>query len=756
MSKRQVVHLLDEVRTADPVVLGGKGRGLAEMVALGLPVPPGFVITTTVSRAFGATGRFPKRTKWHLDRGMLSLERASGKRFGATVNPLLVSVRSGAPVSMPGMMDTILNLGMTDAIAETMAKQYGDEFAEDCRSRFFSMFGAVTQGDEPIRIIPENPAEQLEMAICAVVRSWMNPRAVAYRAANSIPDWHGTAVVIQEMVFGNADEQSCSGVVFSRNITTGQPGLYGEFLVNAQGEDVVSGRSIGRPISELRDWSDAVYSQLSQYAQKLEQHYGHVVDIEFTVQSGRLYLLQVRAAKMTPLAIVTAAVHDVHNGVRTKEDIVATATDELVQRSAVASFGPPPTSAHLLLATGLPVSPGAVVGKLAFSSTRAIEMAKSGESVVLFRHDTTPDDLEGMLASKAIITANGGATCHAAVVARGMNIVAVVGCEALTTTDVAESGLMLSVPQQAAFPEGTVVSVDGTNGKIYNGAMPLMQSSATKEQALFTKWVKQLRPELLETPPIVNWGSRMGTYDASRLLSDFYLSDAMAAAAKGTALAADAESLRATIHVRTAELLACYLIHAVWGELRHIWDRTSTTIGMANNRAELIQRLADQFGFDRVRGERMSDRSWAQQYAEPALGHRPVSEVAEFADLAMTAFDNFRWPSSYGGPKWGEIARTLRDYLRGTLTHTVFVDHVFDLEHNGGQLFDKHRMLDQTSAPCVKARLNDKRRATSITELYLVLHLFSPTIQDLYDRGVKMNLWSYNMELNVDDPYLPH
>lgn len=738
MKNRQSVHLLRGVRNADPVVLGGKGRSLADMVALGLPVPPGFVITTSVSRAFNQEGRFPKRLDWHLTHGMRQLEKATGKRFGDPRRPLLVSVRSGAPTSMPGMMDTILNLGMTDDVAEGLAQQFGDDFAEDCRSRFFQMFTSVTQPHEDIRLVPENPRVQLEMAIEAVVRSWSNPRAVTYRTANNIPDWHGTAVVVQEMVFGNRDDQSCTGVVFSRNVTTGSRGMYGEFLVNAQGEDVVSGTHAGRPISELLDWNPRIYGELREHAVRLEKVYKAPVDIEFTVESGRLFLLQVRVAKLAPLAAVTVGVHNVWDGVETKADMLARFTRAQLKTLKTASFDESVVSAHesSIVLRGTPVSAGAVTGRVVFSCEAAIRLAAT-EPVVLVRPDTTPDDLEGMLVAKAIVTNSGGPTCHAALVARELGIAAVVGCSDATHQ----------------LSEGELVTVDGLRGLVFRGALPEASDVNIKEVHLFTKWAEQFRPELLRTPPQIDWTSVERCACVNEILADFYLTDAMAKEANGTPLATEAIALREQVHLSAAHLFACYLTIAVWGELRYVYNSSYDVLQNPDLKEQLIEALVTTFGFmdsnERSMGMRGHERAVYQ------FSSAPVSRVADFLSLAVRTFDELHWDKGMGGHAWAQIAMTVRDYLKGTIEHSIFVDHVFDLRHNGGRLFDKHSMVStNTLENTIKDQLVLKKDAQGVIALHFAMEsaaparrfnkrsTFSAAVDALYFKGLSQRLWN--------------
>lgn len=730
---RHVARLFHETRTADPVVLGGKGRGLAEMVALGLPVPAGFVITTSVSRAMMVhEGRFPKRLEWHLQRCMRQLEQQTGKRFGDPANPLLVSVRSGAPVSMPGMMDTILNLGMTEQIRETLARQHGERFAKSCLRRFSeAYFGS---SDTTAYVSLPSPWDQLRDAIKDVISSWNSLRAIMYRKVNGISDALGTAVTVQEMVFGNKDHKSCSGVVFSCNTTTGESGMYGEFLVKAQGEDVVSGTHTGWSIRDMRTWNSTLYSELEAWVMKLERHFGHAVDVEFTVESGTLYLLQVRQAKLAPLASAIALVHDVWEKRITKERAVANVTPEQLVALRSTGFSEKSVADHCehLVARGLPVAAGAVVGYAALSCAEAIRMANEGKRVVLFRPDTTPNDLEGMLAAKAIVTAHGGVTCHAAVTARGMGITAVVGCASLRITGIEVSS------EKFVLRSGDLVSVDGSRGLVFRGAINSVMGTQVKEVHLLEKWVRAHRPELFRVVPRVNWDAMDKMYNVNTICNDFYLADAMASAAAASPLAAEAATLRQQIHQEAAEMFACYLIVAVSGELQYLYDGTSPGC------AQLCDELRNRFDLPRM--ERGAGyHQGAYNLVQRSFPHLPLSEVVKFLDIAVVAFTKYVGNGAVAGSRWAAIAQAARDFLKGEFAHSVFVDHVFDLKHNGGVLFDKHPMVRDRREDILQLQLNAKKSTVKLEDLraqLLNLHIAqSPEVSGLWERGVQLKLW---------------
>ncbi|HTD46856.1 MAG TPA: pyruvate, phosphate dikinase, partial [bacterium] len=449
-------------------LLGGKGAGLAEMSRVGLPVPPGFTITTAVCNAYNARGRtFPPGLMDEVRRALATVERKMGKRFGDPRNPLLVSVRSGAKFSMPGMMDTVLNLGLNEETLRGLTGLTKDErFAQDAYRRFIQMFGKIVldvKGEKFEAIIearkrqagakvdidltardlaeiarefkaliqrekavdfPTDPWAQLEMAIRAVFDSWMGQRAVDYRNYNKIPHDLGTAVNVQAMVFGNMGGESATGVAFTRNPATGERRLYGEYLPNAQGEDVVAGTRTPHPIAQMERELPRVYRQFQDVAKMLERHYRDMQDLEFTVERGKLWMLQTRAGKRTAQAAVKAAVDMVGEKLITKDEALLRVEPEQIYQLLLPRFDPDDKAAAAhegkLLTRGLNASPGAATGAAVFDPDTAVEIGGNGQPVILVRPETNPDDVHGMLVARGILTARGGATSHAAVVARGL------------------------------------------------------------------------------------------------------------------------------------------------------------------------------------------------------------------------------------------------------------------------------------------------------------------------------------------------
>ncbi len=522
-------------------ILGNKGAGLLQMVELGIPVPPGFTISTEACLVYEKTGQFPSELKNQIRQAMAEVEKAlpNDAKFGDAKNPMLVSVRSGAAVSMPGMMDSILNLGLNDQTAAGFAQKTGNpRFVYDSYRRFVQMFSEVvlhvgeeenpgqehlfenliTQKKQNKKIVldselttedlkeltsafkqeallqaqasfPEDPWEQLWAAIAAVFQSWKNPRAVAYRNMYHIPHHLGTAVTIQAMVFGNMGTQSGTGVLFTRHPSTGEKKFYGEFLVNAQGEDVVAGTRTPEPLEKLAATFPTVMKELIQHAARLEKHLGDMQDIEFTIQEGKLWLLQTRAGKRCGKAMVKIAVDLVHEGLLSKEDALL----RIIPAKFHELFHPviDDQAKKELLCKGLPASPGAVSGPIVFTTQEAQELAKQGIRPILVRNETSPEDIQGMQVSAGILTARGGMTSHAAVVARGMGRCCVVGASALQI-QLKEKSLQV---KNHTLLAGDVITLDGSTGEVFLGSLPLIEPNWENqpEYQELMSWADQAR-----------------------------------------------------------------------------------------------------------------------------------------------------------------------------------------------------------------------------------------------------------------------
>ncbi|WP_336111303.1 pyruvate, phosphate dikinase [Streptomyces sp. PTD9-10] len=499
-------------------LLGGKGSNLAEMTRLGLPVPPGFTVTTEACRAFLETGSEPAGLWDEVSAHLSALEASAGRVLGQPDDPLLLSVRSGAKFSMPGMMETILDIGLNDESVLGLARVSGSErFAWDSYRRLVQMFGSTVMGvdsslferslallkdlrgvkddlhltasdlaelvethknlirQETGDYFPQSTAEQLRRAVLAVFESWNGERARLYRRREHIPDDLGTAVNVQTMVFGNLGSDSGSGVAFTRDPATGRPGLYGDYLPNAQGEDVVAGIRNTVPLADLERLDPTSYAQLRDHMRALEEHYRDLCDIEFTIERGRLWMLQTRVGKRTAEAAFVLAAQLADEGLITPDEALARVSGEGLARLMFPRFDTSAT--RTALAHGVPASPGAAVGAVVFDSAQAVRRAAAGEKVVLVRQETTPDDLPGMIASQAVLTSRGGKTSHAAVVARGMGKVCVCGAEELAVDTDARR---LTAADGTVVEEGTVVSVDGSAGAVYAGAVPLMDSAVIR------------------------------------------------------------------------------------------------------------------------------------------------------------------------------------------------------------------------------------------------------------------------------------
>ena len=514
-------------------LLGGKGANLAEMTNLGLPIPQGFTVTTEACTDYYNSGKvITEEIQSQIFNALAELEKLQGKKFGDTQDPLLVSVRSGARASMPGMMDTILNLGLNDVAVEGFAKKTENpRFAYDSYRRFIQMFSDVVMemsktffenildevkqekgakydtdltaedlkeviakykavykekmGDD----FPQDPKVQLMEAVKAVFRSWDNPRAIVYRRMNDIPgDW-GTAVNVQAMVFGNMGNTSGTGVAFTRNPSTGENGIYGEYLINAQGEDVVAGIRTPQPITKLKEDLPECYEQFINIANKLEDHYRDMQDMEFTIQEGKLYFLQTRNGKRTAAAALQIACDLVDEGKITEKEAVLRIEAKSLDQLLHPTFDPAALKAGEVIGSALPASPGAAAGKVYFTAEEAKAAGEKGERVILVRLETSPEDIEGMVAAQGILTVRGGMTSHAAVVARGMGTCCVSGCEEIRMNE-AEKTFTLG---GATIKEGDYISLDGSTGNIYNEDIPTVDPEISGDFATFMKWADEKR-----------------------------------------------------------------------------------------------------------------------------------------------------------------------------------------------------------------------------------------------------------------------
>lgn len=527
------VYMFSEGDASMRNLLGGKGANLAEMTRLGLPIPPGFIVTTEACTSYNSSGKIlSDEIKSQVNESIKNLEEITGKTLGSTQNPLLVSVRSGARVSMPGMMDTVLNLGLNDETVEALAKATDNpRFAYDSYRRFIMMFADVVIGvskskfermldtykeernyksdldlthedlktvvekfkqiykDDQGKDFPTDPKEQLFEAICAVFRSWDNPRAFVYRRMNDIPYEWGTAVNVQAMVFGNMGQTSGTGVVFTRNAATGENKIYGEYMLNAQGEDVVAGVRTPKPFEELKNEMPQIYSEFSNYAKTLENHYKDMQDMEITIEKGKLYFLQTRNGKRTASAALQIAVDMVNEGLLTKKEALLKVEPKQLDQLLHPMFDPSALKVAVTIGKALPASPGAAAGKVCFTAEDAKKMTATGERVILVRLETSPEDIEGMVVAQGILTVRGGMTSHAAVVARGMGRCCVSGCEEIKMNE-EEKFFTLG---GRTIKEGDYISLDGSTGNIYCEDIKTISPQISGNFATFMQWADEVR-----------------------------------------------------------------------------------------------------------------------------------------------------------------------------------------------------------------------------------------------------------------------
>ena len=657
-------------------LLGGKGANLAEMSSLGLPVPPGFTVTTEACTHFYQNGQsYPPGLKDEVGAALAEVERQTGKRFGDPANPLLVSVRSGARASMPGMMDTVLNLGLNDETVEGLAGLSGDRrFAFDSYRRFIQMYSDVVLGldhhtfeeildDHKDRLavdvdtaltaedwedvvadyrkaverelgrpFPQDPQAQLWGAISAVFASWMNDRAKFYRRMHDIPESWGTAVNVQSMVFGNMGETSATGVAFTRNPSTGDPRLYGEFLINAQGEDVVAGirtpqsltraarEEMGDDAPSLEEAMPEVFAQFKTVVDRLERHYRDVQDIEFTVEQGRLYMLQTRNGKRTAQAALKIAVDLAAEGLITREEAIGRVEPETLEQILHPSIDP--KAPRDVIATGLPASPGAAVGKLVFDAGEAERLGTSGEDVILVREETSPEDIHGMHAARGIVTQRGGMTSHAAVVARGMGRPCVCGAGELHIDSAARE----LHTRGRVFRAGDVVTVDGSKGEVIAGPMKMVEPELTGDFATLMGWadgVRRLKVRAnAETPIDARTARQFGAEGVGLCRTEHMFFDEARIAAVREMILADDEAGR-----RTALAKILPMQRSDFAELFEIMAGLPVTIRLLDpplheflphTEKDLVA-VAQATGLDAAK---LMRRARELQESNPMLGHR--------------------------------------------------------------------------------------------------------------------------------------
>ncbi|MCO5083275.1 MAG: pyruvate, phosphate dikinase [Rhizobiaceae bacterium] len=677
-----------EGRAGDRNLLGGKGANLAEMCSLGLPVPPGFTITTEVCNYFYANGRtYPSSYEAEVDAALGHIGRLTGKRFGDPENLLLVSVRSGARASMPGMMDTVLNLGLNDETVEALARESGDaRFAYDSYRRFIQMYSDVVMGldhevfeeileDEKARLgheldtelsaaewqqvirlykakveeelgepFPQDPRRQLWSAIGAVFASWMTPRAVTYRRLHDIPESWGTAVNVQAMVFGNMGETSATGVAFTRNPSTGEKALYGEFLVNAQGEDVVAGIRTPQNITEkarieagsdkpsLQKLMPEAFAAFVDISDRLERHYRDMQDLEFTIERGKLWMLQTRSGKRTAKAALKIAVEMVGEGLIKPEEAVsridAASLDQLLHPTI------DPKAERHVIGMGLPASPGAATGEIVFSSDEAEEARGQGRKVILVRVETSPEDIHGMHAAEGILTTRGGMTSHAAVVARGMGKPCVSGAGGLRVDMKAGTLIAMGV----TLKKGEIVTIDGATGQVLKGAVPMLQPELSGDFAKIMEWADGARRMKVrtnaETPADARMARSFGAEGIGLCRTEHMFFDGDRIVAMREMILADTEAGR---RAALAKLLP--MQRSDFLELFEIMAGLPVTIRLLDpplheflpKTEEEIDEVAAAMN---VSAEKLRQRTEALHEFNPMLGHRGCRLAVSYPEIA--------------------------------------------------------------------------------------------------------------------------
>ncbi|MDR2504536.1 MAG: pyruvate, phosphate dikinase [Oscillospiraceae bacterium] len=677
---KQYVYLFSEGNAKMKNVLGGKGANLAEMTAIGLPVPQGFTISTPACTRYYEDGKtIGEDILSQIYAALAKTEEIAGKKFGDLNNPFLVSVRSGARASMPGMMDTILNLGLNDVAVVGLANLTNNErFAYDSYRRFIQMFSDVVmeiekkhfeavldeikeakgvQFDKDLSAddlkelvkkykalylkekgteFPQDPKVQLLESIKAVFRSWDNPRAIYYRRMNDIPgDW-GTAVNVQSMVFGNMGDDSGTGVAFTRSPSTGEKKLYGEYLFNAQGEDVVAGIRTPQPIEKLSEAMPAVYDEFVKVANTLESHYHDMQDMEFTIERGKLFMLQTRNGKRTAAAALKIAIDLVDEGMLTEEEALLKVEPKQLDALLHPAFDPKAIKAARAIAQGLPASPGAASGSVYFTAKDAVVAAKSGKKVLLVRRETTPEDIEGMDLSQGILTQQGGMTSHAAVVARGMGRCAVVGCGALKIN---QDEKTVTVGGET-YKEGDVLSIDGSTGAVYAGAIDTAEAAVAGDFARFMGWADKVRKLKVranaDTPKDAAQAVKFGAegIGLTRTEHMFFEKDRIAAVRQMILSDSEAQRREALAKILPMQRGDFEGIYKEMGErpvtIRYL-DPPLHEFLPQHDQVEEIEKLAQELG---VSAESVVAKIEALHEFNPMMGHRGVRLPITYPEIA--------------------------------------------------------------------------------------------------------------------------
>lgn len=728
--RRLVVPAWDDFDSTS-YALGGKGHGITRLMALGLPTPPALVISTSLCRSYQETGLLPKRFDDQLKRELEALERKTGKRFGDPLNPLLVSVRSGAMISMPGMMETVLNVGLTESVATELRARYGDQFVDCCQRHLVSGLDLEWWGTG--LTIERDAHRQLQRSITQVLKSWNSNRARAYRREHGIDEGLGTAVVIQAMVFGNrvGSGESGTGVAMSHHPDTAEPGLFGNYLPSAQGHDLVSGEVTPESVSSLTDRFPEFATILTEALAVLETEVGGPVEVEFTVEDGVLYFLQFRAAKLSPEATIINLVRRKEAGKMTREEVVETVPEWMVEAVSGGSvLADPAAAATDACATGTGIGTSAINGCAASSDKYIAYCRKEGIPYILVRETTTPDDFELMLGAAGIITQEGGSTCHAAMVARHQGIPAVIGV-----------GAQDFAWLNALGRSGDALCLDAKHGVVYWYQQKLMEVSFGREVSLFHKWrqtgAPAIKPELCQEEFAINTA-----------LNDFYLAEAMLKTCTDEALAAKIRRVHRQLTARTSAVFSTYLALAVASEVTYVFNDRDPNYGI-NPERRLPEVVTT--AFEKLRQDfTLKHRDKWSGLTAPAIVYELAAStptrVREFFTICRRVFAEGSWKGSIGGQKWADIAAVGELYWNGNIAAETFVDRVFDLRHNTSTVFNKHRMVyDSSRGFHLTKQLDIKRRELSVTEKWDVLRACHNNVNQklfwLYSEGLRKGVW---------------
>lgn len=723
-SRRRLVIPAWEDTTFSSYALGGKGHGIARLMALGLPTPPALVISTSLARSYQETGQLPRRLHEQLERELKTLERKTGKCFGDPENPLLVSVRSGAMISMPGMMETVLNVGLTTAVRETFQGRFGEHFANTCNRHLLT-------GLEPQHwdgtMLAERADLQLRRAIKRVLESWNSPRAKAYRREHSISEGLGTAITIQQMVFGNQAgvSESGTGVAMSHNPDTAEPGLFGDYLQNAQGHDLVSGEMTPEPLSTFAERQPQLTTELERALALLQREVGGPVEVEFTVENGTLYLLQFRRAKLSPEATIIHLVREKHAKRMTREAVMAAVPDSVaaaIETGKQLKVDPTTVGAYLV-GTGVGITTSAAVGEIACTSGDAEYWKSLGKPYILVRRETTPDDFELMLGAAGIVTLEGGKTCHAAVVARHQGIPAVIGIGN-------DAYRFLTDDANSLF----TITIDPTSGNIWYGPVPLTESHQCKEIELFLRWRHLSKPVIDPTLCTV-------AFATNTALNDFYLAEAMLADCSDPALAAKIRAVHQQLTTKTSAVFSTYLALAVASEVTYADE----------GERHLSPSVREAFINLKLRFTLQHRDAWSD-FVVPAIIHElaatNTAAVVDFFRICKDVFASGSWSGSIGGQAWADIATVGEQYWNGDIPDAVFVDRVFNLRHNNGPVFNKHDMVCYNyDRSRLSAQLDRKREQLPVAKKWEAMRAIHAGVNEelfvLYSEGLRKGVWKH-------------